>query len=193
MATAGLLVQGAVILVHSVANSVFCTKVRNGLTKKDQQMLTVNSGVLEFPGVDLVVEQDVDLAERAVLGLRKTEPTPDDAEKVGSCVEETGLSAPVPGKGRKHARGDRIVEDTSQVVYKAAKRDSLVAELTRGCLSNDRIAHWSDGDHVDERGHNKDDANCQMSILGVTKAQTTDGNETEEHEGQPRHVEGGAA
>jgi hypothetical protein len=44
----------------------------------------------------MVIEQQVDLAECAVLGLRKAEPTPDEAEQIRTCVEEAGFGAPVP-------------------------------------------------------------------------------------------------
>ena len=44
----------------------------------------------------MVIEQQVDFAERAVLGLRKAEPTPDEAEQIRACVEEAGFGAPVP-------------------------------------------------------------------------------------------------
>jgi len=44
----------------------------------------------------MVIEQQVDLTKSAVLGFRKTEPTPDEAEEIRARVEETGFGAPVP-------------------------------------------------------------------------------------------------
>ncbi len=41
---------------------------------------TVNLGVLEHPGGDLVVEEQVDLAEGEVFGLGKPVPAPDIAQ-----------------------------------------------------------------------------------------------------------------
>ena len=38
--------------------------------------LTVNFGILELSRWNFVIKQQVDLAERAVLRFRKTEPTP---------------------------------------------------------------------------------------------------------------------
>jgi hypothetical protein len=44
----------------------------------------------------MVIEQQVDFAERAVLGLGEAEPTPDEAEEIRACVKEAGFGAPVP-------------------------------------------------------------------------------------------------
>jgi len=68
----------------------------------------VNFGRPEFSCMNAIVKEQVNLAECAVLGLRKAEPAPDIAEKVGAGVEEAGFGAPVPGGRRNHARGDRI-------------------------------------------------------------------------------------
>jgi len=58
--------------------------------------LTINLGVLELPCGDLVLKEQVDLAERAVLGFREAEPAPEVAQEVGSGVEQTSLGSPVP-------------------------------------------------------------------------------------------------
>jgi hypothetical protein len=53
--------------------------------------------MFELPSRDVVVEEQVDLAKCAVFGLRKPEPAPDEAKKVGASVEETSFGSPVPG------------------------------------------------------------------------------------------------
>jgi hypothetical protein len=60
------------------------------------EQLTVNSGTAELAGGNLVLEQQVDLAKRSILGLGQSEPTPNEAEEVGAGVEEGGFRAPVP-------------------------------------------------------------------------------------------------
>lgn len=59
--------------------------------------LTIDFGILEFPRGNVVVEQQIDLAECAVLGLGKAEPAPDVAEKVCASVEKASLGSPIPG------------------------------------------------------------------------------------------------
>lgn len=53
--------------------------------------------MFELPSRDVVVEEQVDLAKCAVFRLRKSEPTPDEAKKVGAGIEETSFGSPVPG------------------------------------------------------------------------------------------------
>lgn len=50
-------------------------------------LLTVNFGVLELPRRHFVLKQDIDLAERTILGFWKTEPAPEVAEQIRSSVE----------------------------------------------------------------------------------------------------------
>lgn len=52
--------------------------------------------MLELPRRHLVLEQQIDLSEWTVLGLRQAEVAPDIAEQIGSCVEESGLCTPIP-------------------------------------------------------------------------------------------------
>lgn len=51
---------------------------------------------LELSGGDAVLEQDLEFAERPVLGLGEAEPAPDIAQQVGARVEESSLGAPAP-------------------------------------------------------------------------------------------------
>lgn len=46
--------------------------------------------------MNVVVEEQVNLTKAAVLRLRKTEPTSNVAEKIGSSVEESGFGSPIP-------------------------------------------------------------------------------------------------
>ena len=65
-----------------------------------REPLTVNFGRPEFSCLNAIVKEQVNLAECAVLGLRKAEPAPDVAEKVGAGVEEAGFGTPIPGYGK---------------------------------------------------------------------------------------------
>jgi hypothetical protein len=53
----------------------------------DERKLTIHLGVLEPPCRNLVIEEQVNLAESAVLGLGQAEPAPDIAEQVGAGIE----------------------------------------------------------------------------------------------------------
>jgi len=46
---------------------------------------------------NVVVKQQVDLANASILSFWKSEPTPLVAEEIDSGVEESSLYAPVPG------------------------------------------------------------------------------------------------
>lgn len=58
---------------------------------------TVNLCILELPRWDLVLKHQVDFAKGTILGLRKAEPAPNIAEKIGPGIEEACFGAPVPG------------------------------------------------------------------------------------------------
>lgn len=60
------------------------------------RLLTINTGIFEFPRRDFVLEEQIDLSERPVLGLWKSEPAPDVAQEVGTCVEEGSFCPPIP-------------------------------------------------------------------------------------------------
>ena len=54
-----------------------------------------------------MVEEQVNLAKCAILGLRKSKVAPNIAEEVGASVEETRLGSPVPG----YAETQLLVQD----------------------------------------------------------------------------------
>lgn len=62
----------------------------------EQPELTINFGILELPGGNFVLEQDVDLSKGTILGLWKAEPTPNETKQVSTGIEETGLGTPAP-------------------------------------------------------------------------------------------------
>jgi hypothetical protein len=64
---------------------------------KAQERLTVNFGIFEHSRWNVIIKQQVNLAECAVLGLGKAEPAPDVAKKVGAGVKETSFGSPIPG------------------------------------------------------------------------------------------------
>jgi hypothetical protein len=63
---------------------------------KNKKRPTFNFGRLELPGGNLILEKQIDLAERAIFRLRQTEPTPKIAKQVSARVENTGFGSPIP-------------------------------------------------------------------------------------------------
>ncbi len=61
------------------------------------EQLTVDFGALEFPGVDVVLEKKINLAEGAVLGLGQSIPAPNIAQEIGTGVEQARFRSPIPG------------------------------------------------------------------------------------------------
>jgi hypothetical protein len=55
----------------------------------------VDNRVLELPGADTCLEEDVHLSISPTLGLGQTEEGPHEAAEAGSCVEKGRLGAPV--------------------------------------------------------------------------------------------------
>jgi hypothetical protein len=82
------------------------------------------------------------------LSLWEPEPAPNQREKVGTRIEESGTKrSPSPPAGRPgldHSRSDRIGKDTSQVVDESTEGDGLVPDSTTGDLGHDRVASRSD-------------------------------------------------
>lgn len=66
---------------------------------QERPILTVDSSVLELAGGNLVLEENIEFSECAVLGLGKSEVAPSVAQEVGACVKETSLGPPVPAYG----------------------------------------------------------------------------------------------
>ena len=81
---------------QTLAYQVSACILANKGAKQAWEQLTINSGVLEFPCGNVVVEEQVNLAKSAILRLGKTKPTPNVADKVGSRVEESGFGSPIP-------------------------------------------------------------------------------------------------
>lgn len=59
-------------------------------------VLTVNFCALELSRGYARFEQQIDLAERSILGLGQAEPAPYQAERIRPSVEPSGVGAPVP-------------------------------------------------------------------------------------------------
>jgi hypothetical protein len=57
----------------------------------------VNGCADELARVDVVIEQQVNLAKGKPLCLWQTEPAPYIAEQVGAGIEQTSFGSPVPG------------------------------------------------------------------------------------------------
>lgn len=56
----------------------------------------IHSGVLELACGDMVIEHQVNLSKGATLRLGQAKPAPDVAQKIGSGIEKTGFSTPIP-------------------------------------------------------------------------------------------------
>lgn len=52
--------------------------------------------------------------------------------------------------GGQHAWGDRILDDTYDIVGESSDSDRLVSQSTRWRFSHDRIAGWSHADCIDK-------------------------------------------
>lgn len=59
----------------------------------------VDLGVLELSRRNMIIKEHVNLAKRAIFGLRKAEPAPNVAEKVGASIKQTRFGSPIP-RGR---------------------------------------------------------------------------------------------
>jgi hypothetical protein len=44
----------------------------------------------------MIIKEHVNLAKRAIFGLRKAKPAPNVAEKVGAGIKETSFGSPIP-------------------------------------------------------------------------------------------------
>jgi hypothetical protein len=44
----------------------------------------------------MIIKEHVNLAKRAIFGLRKAKPAPNVAEKVGASIKETSFGSPIP-------------------------------------------------------------------------------------------------
>jgi hypothetical protein len=60
------------------------------------EQLTVHLGILELSRGNAIIEEHVNLTKGAILGLRKAEPAPNVAEKVGAGIKETSFGSPIP-------------------------------------------------------------------------------------------------
>jgi hypothetical protein len=68
----------------------------------DRLLEGVDDGLAEVAGRDLLFEQHVELSVCPALWLRKAEEDPDGADGACACLEEAGLSAPVPSRWIQH-------------------------------------------------------------------------------------------
>jgi hypothetical protein len=66
----------------------------------------INDSSLELPSGNLAVEQDVELAVRAVLELRQEEVRRDPADERGAAPDVAALACHVPAGGVEHLGGE---------------------------------------------------------------------------------------
>lgn len=91
---------------------------------------------------------------------------------------------------RDHAGGQRVRENTSQVVDEAADHNSLVPETAGRCLGDNGVARRTDCDHVDQGGKDKQYTNAHLSLFRVDAAEATNDKEEDEHDTQANHIDG---
>jgi len=120
--------------------------------------------------------------------LAKRNSPPDQTEDVGTRVEEGGFGTPVPGGGGQHSRRDRVTEDTRKVVDESSEDDRLGSKTTGTGLGDNGVADGPDGGHVDQGLDDEDRPDGPGSTLRVCKAQTANGQKTNEHAGKTSHV-----
>ena len=178
-------------------------------------VLTVNFGRLEFTGRNSLSEQCFELGERPILGLGQSEPAtrrrtnerrelrapgtrsgnspPDQTEDVGTRVEEGGLGSPIPSGGGQHPRSDRVTKDTSEVVDESSEHNRLGSKTTGAGLGDNGVTNGSDGGHIDQGLDDEDRSDGPRSALRVCKAQSTDGQEANQHTGKTSHVKSGSS
>jgi hypothetical protein len=87
--------------------------------------LTINFGPREFPRLDAVVEQDVQLAVTSPFRLWEPEKAPYPAEHAGAEPEETASGSPAPGERGDHTRGDGVGDYAGDVVGVSSEHDGL--------------------------------------------------------------------
>lgn len=63
---------------------------------KSSEQLTVYFGASKLSRMYVIFEKKVNLAERAILGLRKSIPAPYIAQKIGARIKESRFCSPVP-------------------------------------------------------------------------------------------------
>lgn len=82
------------------------------------------------------------------------------------------------------------MENCGEVVCESANDDGLVPQSARWGLCNDRIADGTNGDHVHQSRDDKQDADCQLSILAACPAKSANDDKNNKHEDQAGHVDG---
>lgn len=156
----------------------------------------VGLGSPELSGGHLVLEQDIEFTKGPVLGLGKSEPTPDVAKQVGTGVEETNLGSPAPASGGDrvdHSWGDRVGEDTGKVVNESTNDNSLVPKTTGRSLSDNGVTCGTDGNHVDQSVDDQGDSDTKGGSLvaGRSASQTADDDTKDKHDSETAHVDSG--
>lgn len=105
----------------------------------------INHGILEMPGGDTLLEEDIELSISPALGFRKAEEGPEEAAEASSGVEEASFGTPVPCSRVQHARSENVSDDRGKIVGVAGNNHGLLAETSRWDLCDDGVADGANG------------------------------------------------
>lgn len=125
-----------------------------------------DNGRLELPGRDLAVEQDISLAVRTVLELRKAEVCQDPADDGSSAPDVAAFSSDVPSGRVQELRSQVNHGDLGNVVGCATDGSRQRTKTDSGGLGNDGIGDGAKSTSEDEGDQDTQDG---LSIIGSAR------------------------
>lgn len=115
-------------------------------------LVYVDDSLLELPGGDLALEQDIRLTVRAMLKLRQEEVSHNPANARRTSPDVAALSREVPSVGVEHLRGEVDHGDLGDVVRRTPDAGAQRAKTNGRRFSDDGV-----GDGAERTGVNDGD------------------------------------
>lgn len=127
--------------------------------------MDVDDGLLPLAGLDLALEENVDLSVRSVLHLRKPDVCHDQADETGTSPDIAALATEVGASGVKHPRGEEDTGDVDEVVAATADTSGERSKTNSGRFSDDDPRGGS-GSEGEEDGDNETEGSLGVGVDG---------------------------
>lgn len=157
-------------------------------------VLDIDYSLLELPGRNLAVEEDIKLTVRAVLHFRQEEVCQDPAHNRGAAPDETTLARHVPTSRVEQLRRQVDHGNFGNVVRSATDTGAQSAKAHRGRLGDDGVGDGAEGACEDERDDDAEDGLCVICRAALGDRGADSQNEEEgDVSGCAPEVDGAAA
>jgi len=134
----------------------------------------IHNVALELAGRQFVLEHDVQLLEGSVLGLRESEPSPNQSRHTECEPKESSPAFQVELTRIDEHRLNDTSDGVRDIVGISRKHNGLGSKTGRGYFSGDTPSHRTDGEGEEQKPDDREGRLCVNGALSVGVFQSRD-------------------